>query len=187
MTNNILEELTRLYTDKSRHYHNLKHIVAMLMAAPEPLLIEQTIAIWFHDAIYNPVSSTNEEDSAALVRQLYDVDDLERYADIKIIEKIILSTKKHEPLCEQANLVLDLDLSILGSPSHVYSDYVTNIIAEYAPYVPLDMFYAGRAAFLDKFLQRDTLFFTDWGKQTFEQRARINLSAELNSYNKQVR
>lgn len=67
MQNNILLRLTELYTESGRHYHNLKHIAAMLTGAPEKLSVEQIVAIWFHDAIYSPISLTNEEDSAALV------------------------------------------------------------------------------------------------------------------------
>lgn len=181
--NDFILELTRLYTDPSRKYHNLKHICSMLMGAPQPLTSEQTIAIWFHDAIYNPISPTNEEDSAELVTKLYDVDKLERYADIDVIKSIIMSTKKHQPLCDQAALVLDLDLAILGTPPHIYEEYVKSVSSEYLAHVPAELFHFGRSEFLIKFLERDTLFFTDWGKRTFEDRARANLKAELAQYN----
>lgn len=182
MQNNILLRLTELYTEPSRHYHNLRHIAAMLTSAPQPLSVEQTVAIWFHDAIYNPISSTNEEDSATLVSKLYDIDHLERIADPDIITDIILSTKKHQPICEQAELVLDLDLAILGTKPDIYSAYVENIKAEYAQHISEEVFRAGRSQFLKTFLMRDTLFFTAWGKDKFETQARANLQRELHEY-----
>lgn len=179
MKSDILLHLTNLYTDKSRHYHTLKHICHMLSNSPIALTIEQTLAIWFHDAIYNPMSTTNEEDSAQLVTKLYNVDDLERYANIDKIKAIIMSTKKHEPLCEDAKLVLDLDLAILGANSDIYLDYVDKVKAEYTQHIPVHIFNKGRADFLSKFLQREALFFTEWGLNNFEMSARANLKNEL--------
>jgi predicted metal-dependent HD superfamily phosphohydrolase len=182
MQNNILLCLTELYTRPERRYHNLQHIAAMLTGAPEPLSIEQTLAIWFHDAIYNPISTSNEEDSAELVTKLYDIDKLERIADPSLITDIILSTKKHQPLCKQAEIVLDLDLAILGTNPSAYKTYVENVKAEYTQHIPEEMFHSGRSQFLKSFLMRDILFFTAWGRNKFEAQARANLEAELAVY-----
>lgn len=180
-------ELTRLYTNPSRKYHNLKHITSMLMGTPEPLTNNQIMAIWFHDAIYNPMSTSNEEDSVDLISKLYNTDGLDAEGvDITIVGKIIMSTQQHQPLCDEAKLVLDLDLAILGSPSHVYDEYVKNVTAEYTEHIPAHMFHPGRAAFLRKFLQRDSFFFTEWGKATFETAARINLKNELSKYDRRL-
>jgi len=62
-------QLLSSYSEKHRHYHNTNHINAVLNQ------LEQTkhlatdndaieIALWFHDAKYNILSSTNELDSA---------------------------------------------------------------------------------------------------------------------------
>src|SRR5690349_15743546 len=140
MENDVLLKLTALYTDSKRHYHNLKHITSMLSGTPKPLSPEQTIAIWFHDAVYDPVSATNEEDSAVLVSRLYNTDKLAEYANPDVITKIIMSTKRHESLCPAADLVLDLDLAILGMAEPVYDEYVRGITAEYTPHVPFHLF-----------------------------------------------
>src|SRR5687768_6653671 len=65
------EELSRRYTESHRHYHNVQHIEECLAEfapassqATHPLVLE--FAIWFHDAVYDPRRSDNEEESATL-------------------------------------------------------------------------------------------------------------------------
>ena len=57
------------YSEKHRFYHTVNHIDAMLThfdgvkeIAEKPEELE--LAIWFHDAVYKPLSKTNELDSA---------------------------------------------------------------------------------------------------------------------------
>jgi len=68
------DRLLELYSEPHRHYHNAQHITDCLKefdsvrdAAQEPLAVE--LAIWFHDAIYNPRAGDNEERSAELAAQ----------------------------------------------------------------------------------------------------------------------
>lgn len=75
--------LISAYTESHRHYHSDAHINACLQhfdavqhLAEYPAEVE--LAFWFHDAIYKPLSSTNELDSAdwcakfALLRDNWD-------------------------------------------------------------------------------------------------------------------
>ena len=63
----LLMELTRRYTEPHRRYHDLRHIADMLCKGEAlKLSDEQVMAVWFHDAIYDPTSKTNEADSAVL-------------------------------------------------------------------------------------------------------------------------
>lgn len=181
---NALLKLTELYTSKHRHYHNLIHIANMLTMAPQELTFEQQVAVWFHDAVYNPISDHNEEDSVELVTKLLDIDYIDQRGDINIITEIILSTKDHTPRCPEANLVLDLDLAILGQPAPIYQQYVKNVAAEYAPFIPTDIYRYGRQEFLKRFLEKDSFYYTDWGKRYLDEKARENLKSELSKYTK---
>lgn len=62
-------ELLSSYNQKHRHYHNVNHINAVLEHLVQAKHLANDfdaleIALWFHDAIYKPFSSTNELDSA---------------------------------------------------------------------------------------------------------------------------
>ena len=63
------ERLRSAYAEKHRHYHTSAHIESCLAlfdehrsAAQAPENVE--CAIWFHDAVYNPMRTDNERRSA---------------------------------------------------------------------------------------------------------------------------
>src|SRR5678815_1545480 len=67
----VYAELRRRYDEPFREYHNLRHILDCLRLCDEigPLLVDRDaveIALWFHDAVYDRGSSTNELRSAEL-------------------------------------------------------------------------------------------------------------------------
>jgi predicted metal-dependent HD superfamily phosphohydrolase len=64
-------ELARAYQAPDRHYHDLRHIEALLSLARNhraALDDHEAVeaAIWFHDAVYDARRSDNEEESAKL-------------------------------------------------------------------------------------------------------------------------
>ncbi len=111
----LLLDLTRRYCEPQRHYHTLEHIADMLFRGRElELSDEQIYAIWYHDAIYDPRSTTNEEDSAALA-----IDALRSIgwdaARTEHVARMILDTKTHTPTVPGSAEVIDLDLSSIAS------------------------------------------------------------------------
>jgi predicted metal-dependent HD superfamily phosphohydrolase len=172
MTTALLLELTRLYQRPDRHYHSLEHIGAMLHAGREfPLDDVQTMAVWFHDAVYDPRRKTNEEDSAALAGER--LRGTWPAADVARVQRIVLDTKQHRPTVAGADAVLDLDLMSLALPWPEFARNTDRIRAEYA-HVGDAEFAAGRAAFFATMLQRERLFYTPWGAR-LEAAARANL------------
>ena len=93
----MLLDLTRRYQEPHRHYHTLEHIAAMLHEGRRfPLDEEQQMAVWFHDAVYEPGSPHNEQKSARLaakwlVRSGWETDAVDRVC------RIVLDTKAHVP------------------------------------------------------------------------------------------
>ena len=66
--------LVQAYGEPHRHYHTLTHIVKMLNALREfgkdlQHHEEVELAIWFHDAVYDPQRTDNEEASNRLFQQ----------------------------------------------------------------------------------------------------------------------
>ena len=184
---NPLLDLTDRYGETHRHYHTLTHIAAMFAKAKEvgaDLSEEQTIAVWYHDAVYVPGAHDNEVKSAVLAVEAMAtllLNGRPRQKSLLTVEQIILSTRDHVPLCEAAKVVIDLDLSILAAPlGDGYWTYVGDIRKEYAAATE-EQWCAGRVAFLSKFLERPRLFYTEWGAD-MEKAARDNMEDEVKFY-----
>ena len=71
----IKQLLFNHYQESHRAYHNLSHIWNLIQIhrnfrtqLAQPDLVE--LVIWFHDVIYDPVSKSNEWDSARLMEKL---------------------------------------------------------------------------------------------------------------------
>lgn len=180
----IFESLKALYSEQHRHYHNLGHINFLLELFREfEYQIEDKIsvflAIWFHDAIYEPKEKDNEKRSAKLACEKLRETSLPEER-ISKIEKIILATEKHsaENMDADGKLFLDFDLAILGAEDEIYDEYKTAIRAEYS-FVPEIIYKTERKRILQNFLQRDFIYFTETMRKRFEERARRNVEREI--------
>lgn len=118
--------IMRNYQSIFRRYHNLDHISDMLTNLQGIAVfihhpMDTELAVIYHDVVYDPVMSDNEEQSADRARADlssfgFPVDRLDRIA------ACILATKDHRHTKSQdVNYLLDLDLSILGaSPRSIH-------------------------------------------------------------------
>jgi len=185
----LINKLKKSYLQPQRYYHNLKHIKEMLFGLLENLdlvqdFISTFLAIWFHDVIYETQSHNNEEASADFAA--YELQKLKLpESTIKTCCEMILSTKQHvpNPYTIDCQLFLDLDLMILGQNSKRYEDYSNCIRKEYA-WVPDENYKKGRSEVLEKFLQRERIYYTDRFYQKYETQAKQNLYRELESIHK---
>ncbi|MFT3782306.1 MAG: hypothetical protein QM790_09845 [Nibricoccus sp.] len=143
-----------------------------------PAFIEA--ALWFHDAIYDPRSSTNEEDSAALAADCFSTASLPP-AHIAAIRQLILSTKTHHAgENTDAALLIDADLAICGQPTSRFLEYESGIKAEYA-WVPAATYVEKRVQILSNFLERAEIYRTDYFKEHYEGAARTNLGQAISA------
>lgn len=169
----MILELTRRYTDPNRTYHNLDHIARMLATGGRSLSDAQTLAIWFHDAVYEPGSQTNEEDSAALAAEM-----LAGRVGGDVVDEvcgIIRDTKTHVPTRESSKRVIDLDLMGLADPWPAFAETYRAVMAEFVPNACDEAtFIEGNRDVFAGFLARERIFHTDWGRR-FETPARRNL------------
>ena len=175
--------LVALYSEPHRHYHNVRHIADCLSEfdqvsqfAADPLAVE--LAIWFHDAVYDPRAADNEERSVALAK-----DWLNKFgattALADSVGKLILATKSHDASGHvDAPLLVDVDLSILGQPLERFWEYERQIREEYS-WAAADVFAAKRAEILQKFLARPRIYQTKFYFQHLETQARNNLVASI--------
>lgn len=179
----VEHDLLRRWSEPPRSYHTLAHLDKCLAdldahraLAGDAAVVEA--ALWFHDAVYDPHAADNELRSAALAREV--LTNASVSADrVDRIEQLVLATRTHETDgSPDTSLLLDLDLSILGSAPDVYADYAVAIRQEYA-WVPEADYRRKRAAVLQRFLDRPTLFLTKPFQQLYETQARQNLLTEI--------
>jgi predicted metal-dependent HD superfamily phosphohydrolase len=184
LSSSLAVRLIEKYSEEHRFYHNLSHIRAMLTAAEKfkdkfADYDSIQLAVWFHDAIYEPQSATNEIESAALaVRSLSQLN--VSAAKIEKVEKMILATQKHDAATLNADgrLFLDLDLGILGAQQEVYRRYAKAIRQEYS-FVPENLYRERRREVLSEFLQREFIYYTHELRELLEERARTNIANEI--------
>ncbi len=183
----LLDRLLARHREKHRRYHNATHVAWVIrhvaeLAATERIehLDEVVAAAFYHDAVYEPAYPANERASARLARR-----DLASVGwpdgAVDRVASMIEATEHGAPADDTTGdtaVLLDADLAILGADPAAYSAYVTGVRAEYR-HVTDDDWRTGRAAVLDGFLQRPTIFRTATACDRWEVRARANLTAEL--------
>ena len=184
LPSSVLHELRARYAEPQRHYHTLSHIEHLLALLDEYRAMPRdrrlvALAIWFHDAIYEPKRTDNEARSAELARGVLS-SLCEPAATIEAVERMVLATAGHRWTDGQADTAffLDLDLSILGAEPPAYDRYVEQVRAEYC-FVPGWLFRFKRGHLLRQWLARPALYFTEALRARFEAAARANIAREL--------
>lgn len=201
----VLDDLLARHREAHRRYHTAAHVEWVLRHIDE---LSHDVAIgdrhavlaaaFFHDAIYDPRASqpgANELASAELAgRRLRELAWPE--ARVRHVHSMIVATATHEvpsddgptdPAADakagesaewcDAAVLLDADLAVLGADASGYAAYVNGVRAEYA-HVDAESWRTGRAAVLDQFLARASIYATEPGRRRWEARARANLTAE---------
>ncbi len=179
----LIDGLRARYGEAHRAYHTWAHVEALLtgfetVGWADPAAVE--IALYYHDAVYQPLSASNEADSAALMRD--ELKDRVRTVDIGYADAIILATANHRvpetaspDLAGDIAYFLDLDLSILGAPTEKFDLYDRQIRKEFAA-IPDEVFLPRRRVVMAGFLERERLFLTDRFNDIYDAPARANLS-----------
>ncbi|MCL6668486.1 HD domain-containing protein [Streptomyces panaciradicis] len=178
------DNLLARWQEPQRRYHTLAHLVAVLdhvdtlqEYADDPDAVR--LAAWFHDAVYLPERSENEERSARLAERALPEAGVPD-ATAAEVARLVRLTVTHDPADDDRDgqVLCDADLAILASPPTAYAAYTAAVREEYH-FVPNDAFRAGRADVLRRLLALPRLFRTPYGQEKWEATARYNLSAEL--------
>lgn len=167
--------LAKAYGEPQRAYHTLQHLEECLGVLDEvkvfiqkPDLIE--MALWFHDAVYDPKSGDNEALSAAMA-----VEALAGSETAHEVARLIMLTKSHEPGEGPDDAwIIDIDLAIFAQPVSRVLEYERQNREEYA-WVPEEVYREKRAEILCGFLAREPIYRTPWARERLEARAKENL------------
>jgi predicted metal-dependent HD superfamily phosphohydrolase len=175
-------ELVERYSEPQRAYHTLQHIAECFDRLDEAGDVADraviALALFFHDVIYDPRAKDNEEQSAAWATRIMRAAGALPDIETRVSDLILATKHDHVPTEPSAQLIVDIDLWILGAEGARYDVYEGQIRREYA-FVPEEAFRLGRAAILRKFLERPTIFSTAQYRERYEARARANLARSL--------
>ncbi len=177
----VFSLLDTLYGEPHRKYHNWTHIHSLLTVfetwkahVDDPLAFEA--AIWFHDALYTPGRTDNEENSAYLAESLLSRSLMEdscistasaiiRSTDYMGTSASMVGTRDSAGHTQAGtgkdhDIFHDLDFAIFASPVTLFFAYDSAILAEYtslgAPHPEKNRL--RRKQFLQNLLNRTTLF-----------------------------
>ena len=161
-----------------------------------------TLAVYFHDAIYSPYPMhrlSNERLSAHLLQDYIKthrddviatgINPFELYKIEEIACDAIKATEYHlHDLRESWSirhkettfLILDCDMAGFAKPYHEVLADSDRIFKEYQCLgLPHKQMLENRIAFLNKLLSKDTIYYTEYFKNTHEAKARDNIEAVI--------
>ncbi|MEU5087391.1 hypothetical protein [Streptomyces sp. NPDC021356] len=178
------DNLLARWREPQRRYHTLTHLTTVLdhvdvleEYAEDPDVVR--LAAWFHDAVYLPERSENEERSARLAERALAEAGVPA-AKTAEVARLVRLTVGHDPAGDDSDgqVLCDADLAILAAPPSAYAAYTAAVREEYH-FVPGDAFREGRSAILRRLLAQPLLFRTPYGQRHWEATARYNLGGEL--------
>ena len=175
--------LQSAYAQKHRAYHTSRHIDECLSLLDELKHLaehpsEVECALWFHDAIYEPMSKLNEERSANWVTDFGAGVGLESDTVARIRAHIMATRHVALPADNDSRLVVDIDLAILGAVPSRYEEFERDVRREYR-WVPGLVYRPKRAAILQSFLDRPRIYHWEPAYARFERQARVNVSGAI--------
>ncbi len=175
----LCEKLVAAWNEPQRVYHDLSHLVWLLDEAERKCAVIQDAvfvgyAIWFHDAVYQPGRSDNEDLSAAWARSAL----IEQPRLAERVARVIEMTKSHADASVDGDEALFLDMAVLGARREVYRAYASAVRREFGAF-PDPVFAAGRGRFLEGQLSRERLFHSEVYQTECGAAARANMVWEL--------
>lgn len=175
----LRDTLLAHYESPERKYHTRQHLEECLQGfeahghlAEHPADVEA--ALWFHDAIYDVRGADNEERSADWAFEALSAAGAAPDAAARVRTLVLATRHSALPVGIDQQLLVDIDLAILGAERERFDEYERQIRDEYA-HVPGILFRFKRRQILQTFLDRPSLYSLPPLKHELEARARENL------------
>lgn len=177
----IYREIEDAYRTPPRYYHNFHRHIAFcireLNTVPEEIaenINKVEFALYVHDGILDFARSDNEPRSVLFSNDLCAKMGLPTPFTERVGRHILATGHSDIPDDPDSRLVVDIDLVILGQDEATFKEYERAIRKEYG-FVSEDAFRKGRAAVLRHFLERPSIFLTEYFGMRYEEQARKNL------------
>lgn len=199
----LYAEVEQRYAESQRHYHVFGHIahcvrqfdaylgqatnaeLAQLVAKSsngsqrlrQSVVDAIELAIWFHDVIYSPCAKDNEHESA-LWFEAQAKSDMDKPLIDNVIRLIMATVHKDVPERGDECVLVDVDLSSFGSDWEAF-ERDSQAVRDEACHLSDSEYVANQCRFLQRLIERETIYCTDYFRQQFEANARRNISAYL--------
>jgi predicted metal-dependent HD superfamily phosphohydrolase len=182
----VRQELLAAWSERARHYHDARHLreclaLYSLWQGQGERAAEVVLALWFHDAVYDPGAVDNELKSAAwAARALVEAGVSSEVAQ-RVYDLVMATQHAAHPApvpSLDAELVLDIDLAILGAAPARFQAFERDIRKEYAA-VTESVYRSARRIVLQGFIEREPLYHTVNARERLEAQARISLQGAL--------
>ena len=179
----LFHRLVACYSEPHRKYHTMQHLkecFALLdkVSSIAERVAEVEVAIWFHDAVYNTRKSDNEELSAAWARDSSLAAGLSPDQANRIFELVLTTKHNAVPAGKDAEVLVDIDLGILGAEPARFDEYEVQVREEYS-WVPEVIYARERRKVLEQFANRPTIYNTEYFRAEYDSRARENITRSL--------
>lgn len=179
----LFHRLVECYSEPHRKYHTMQHLEECFTHLESVRSFaeradEVELALWFHDAIYNTRRKDNERRSAEWARDSALAAGLSDDQASRIYGLIMITKHDAVPVDRDAAVLVDVDLSILGSDVARFDEYEVQVREEYS-WVPEPLYRAGRRKILQEFADRESIYSTEYFQVEYEARARSNIARAL--------
>lgn len=179
----IYQQLVACYAEPHRSYHTIQHLNECFMhlenlrsQAEHPDEVE--LALWFHDAIYDTTKKDNEQRSAQWARDSLLSAGVANEKAERVHELVMFTMHNAVPVGRDAEVLVDIDLGILGAETARFDEYEIQVRQEYS-WVPENLYQAARRKVLEEFTSREWIYSTPRFRSEYESRARENISRSL--------
>lgn len=185
------QRLIERWSGGDRHYHNLRHLAAVLHRVDE--LAQEThepdlvrLAAWYHGAVFDAekkaayATQGGEQTHASADLAQSELTALGVPAKrAERVAHLVNGLLRHapDPTDYDAAVLNDADLAMLAAEPQRFKEYTADVRAEYA-HIPIEDYLNARIKIISKLLSRESLFFSPMGA-AWEEPARQNLDAEL--------
>jgi predicted metal-dependent HD superfamily phosphohydrolase len=179
----LYQRLLAAYSEPHRHYHTRQHLRECFERLDEirlhaAHLPEVEIALWFHDAVYDTRKSDNEQRSADWARQASLDAGVAPDVAGRIHSLVMVTRHAAAPQTMDEQVLVDVDLAILGAGTARFDEYERQVRAEYR-WVPGFLYRRGRRKILREFLARGRIYSTAPLVASLEAPAQANLARSL--------
>lgn len=179
----LFQQLCAAYQEPHRHFHTLQHLqecfecwMGWRNEAAHPH--EIGMALWFHDAILNVKRHDNEARSARWVNEALREAGCAPEVALRVRD-LVIATRHDAPLQNiDAQLIMDIDLAILGASSTRFDEYTQQLRQESASVT--DFIYQRRhLKNLQTYLSSMPIYHTGRARALLESRARDNITQAM--------
>jgi predicted metal-dependent HD superfamily phosphohydrolase len=179
----LCDQLVACYAEPHRHYHTAQHLEeCFALLEPTRHLAQNpeeiALALWFHDAIYDTKRKDNEDRCAAWAREVALDKGLTHDSAQRIAQLVLVTKHDAVPAGSDAELLVDIDLAILGATAARFDEYEDQVRREYS-WVPAILYRRERRRILEEFARRPTLYSTPYFRDTRDRQARANLARSI--------